>query len=171
MQTRVGVTTIRLPRHATALIRIMQLAGAHPSGLLGSMGHSNCQAWFQSTASALFQSDGPLGGFNKVSASVLMQHVGVAERHARGMYGRSHSSDTTGAEHEDVPAWASQFYQLFEAQQNNHSVSAQVGEARDERRSFVAGLVECQALLGHHHGQGPVLLHNELARNTGNASL
>jgi hypothetical protein len=87
VQTQVGVITICLPRHATALIGIMQLAGAHPSGLLGSMGHGNRQAWFQSTASTLFQSDGPLGGFNKVSASVLMQHVGAAEGHARGMYG------------------------------------------------------------------------------------
>jgi hypothetical protein len=129
----------------------MQLAGVHPSGLLGSMGHGNRQAWFQSTASMLFQSDGPLGGFNKVSASVLMRHVSAAERHARGMYGCSHSSNTTGAEHEDVPAWASHFYQLFEAQQNIPSVSAQVGEVRDERRSIVAGLVGCQAPLGHHH--------------------
>jgi len=171
VQTRVGVTAIRSPRHATALIGILQLAGAHQSGLLGSMGHGNHLAWFQSNASALFRSDGPLGGYNEVSASVLMRHVGAAERHARDLYGRSHSSDTTGAEHEDVPAWASQFFRLFEAQQNNPSVSAQAGEIRDERRSVVAGLVGRQAPLGRHNGRGPVLLHNELARNTGNANL
>ena len=97
--------------------------------------------------------------------------MGAAERHAPGMYGRSHSNGTTGAEHKDVPAWASQFFQMFEAQQNNSSVSAQVGEVRDERRSVVAGLVGRQTPLERYHGQGPVLLHNELARNTGNASL
>jgi hypothetical protein len=115
---------------------------------------------FRVISSALFRSDG-----------VLMRHVGTAECHARDLYGRSHSSDTTGAEHEDVPAWASQFFRLFEAQQNNPSVSAQAGEVRDERRSVVAGLVGRQAPLGRHHGQGPVSLHNELARNTGNANL
>ena len=105
VQTWVGVTDIHSPRHATALIGSLQLAGAHQSGLLGSMGHVSRQAWFQSNASALFRSDGPLGGYNEVSASVLMRHVlGAAERHARDLYGRSHSSDTTGAEHEDVPA-------------------------------------------------------------------
>ena len=171
VQTRVGVTAIRSPRHATALIGILQLAGAYQSGLLGSMGHGNRQAWFQSNASALFRSDGPLGDFNEVSASVLMRHVGAAERHARDLYGRSHSSDITGAEHEDVPAWASHFFRLFEAQQNNPSVSAQAGVVRDERRSVVAGLVGRQAPLGRHHGRGPVSLHNELARNTGNANL
>ena len=54
VQTRVGVTAIRSPRHATALIGILQLAGAHQSGFLGSMGHGNRLDWFQSNASALF---------------------------------------------------------------------------------------------------------------------
>ncbi len=42
---------------------------------------------------------------------------------------------------------------------------------RDERCSVVAGLVGRQAPLGRNHGRGPVSLHNELARNTGNANL
>ena len=56
-------------------------------------------------------------------------------------------------------------------QQNNPSVSAQAGEVRDERCSVVAGLVGRQAPLRRNHGRGPVSLHNELARNTGNANL
>ena len=171
LQTLGGVTTIRSSRHATALIGIMQLAGAHQSGLLGSIGHGNRITWFTSNTTTLFQPDGPLGGYNTVSVTVLMRHFVAAERHARGMYVLSHSNDVTGAEHEDVPAWVSQFFRLFEAQQNNPSVSAQAGEVRDERRSVVAGLVGRQAPLGRHHGRGPVLLHNELARNTGNSSL
>ena len=75
LQTLGGVTTIRSSRHATALIGIMQLAGAHQSGLLGSIGHGNRITWFTSNTTTLFQSDGPLGGYNAVLVTVLMRAI------------------------------------------------------------------------------------------------
>ncbi len=54
-----------------------------------------------------------------------------------------------GAEHEDIPPWALQFFRFFESQQNLPSASAQAAEFRSERRSVVASLTGRQAPLGY----------------------
>jgi hypothetical protein len=136
-----GRTGIRSTNHANGLIGILQLAGAHPSGLIGTFGYHNRQTWFQENVDAIFQSDGPLGMFNRVSHLVLARHFSMASSQAKEMYDHLHSNDQTSAAHEDVPPWAQQFFCLFEAQQNLPSASAQAVETRNERRSVVTGLI------------------------------
>ncbi len=60
-----GRTGIRSKNHANGLIGILQLAGAHPSGLIGTLGYHNQQTWFQENVDAIFQSDGPLGSLTE----------------------------------------------------------------------------------------------------------
>ena len=55
-----GRTGIRSANHAAGLIGLLQLAGAHPTGLVGTLGHNNRTAWFQDNIQAIFQADGPL---------------------------------------------------------------------------------------------------------------
>jgi hypothetical protein len=85
---------------------ILQLAGAHPSGLIGTLGYNNRQTWFQENADAIFQSDGPLGMFNQVSPLVLARYFSIASNHAKELYNHHHSNNQSGAAHEDVPLWA-----------------------------------------------------------------
>jgi hypothetical protein len=135
---RIGIISTN---HANGLIGILQLAGTHPSGLIGTLGYHNRQTWFQENVDAIFQLDGPLGRFNRVSHLVLAWHFSMASSQAKDIYDRLHSNDQTGAAHEDVPPWAQQFFRLFEAQQNLSSASAQAVETRNERRSVVTGLI------------------------------
>ena len=163
-----GRTGIRSASHGTALVGILQLAGAHPTGLIGTLGHSNRSSWFQNNTTALFQADGPLGMFKEVSPAVLARHFAVAQGQAKEYFDRNHSADQTGAAHEDVPQWASQFFRLFEALQNVVSVSDQAAVDRSERRSVVAELTGRQAPLGSYTtGQRPVQLRSETYRNIG----
>ncbi len=136
-----GRTGIRSTNNANGLIGILQLAGAHPSRLIGTLGYHNQQTWFQANIDAIFQSDGPLGRCNRVSHLVLAWHFSMASSQAKDIYECLHSIDQTGAAHEDVPPWAQQFFRLFEAQQNLPSASAQAAETRNERRSIVTGLI------------------------------
>ncbi len=69
-----GRTGVRSTNHANGLIGILQLAGAYPSGLIGTLGYHNRQTWFQENVDAIFQSDGPHGRFNRVSHLVLARH-------------------------------------------------------------------------------------------------
>jgi hypothetical protein len=138
-------TGIRSANHEAGLIGILQLAGAHETGLISTLGHNNRQGWFQDNIPVLFQADGPLGMFNVVSPLVLLRHFAVAQGQAKDMFDRFHSADQTGATHEDVPPWAQHFFRYFEALQNVPSASAQAAELRSERRSVVAGLMGRQA--------------------------
>ncbi len=49
-----GRTGIRSANHAPGLIGILQLASAHPNGLIGMLGFNNCQSWFQQNIDAIF---------------------------------------------------------------------------------------------------------------------
>ncbi len=166
--TNNGRTGICSAVHGTALVRILQLAGAHPTGLIGMLGHSNRSSWFQNNTTALFQADGPLGMFKEVSPAVLARHFTVAQGQAKEYFGRNHSADQTGAAHKDVPQWASQFFCLFEALQNVVSVSDQAAVDRSKRQRVVAGLTGRQAPLGSYTtGQCPIQLQSETSRSIG----
>jgi hypothetical protein len=106
VHTGSGRTGIRSASHATGLIGLIQLAGAHPSGLIGTLGHNNRTSWFQDNTEAIFQADGPLGMFRSVLPAVLARHFAVASIQARDIYDCNHSVDQSGAAHEDVPPWA-----------------------------------------------------------------
>jgi hypothetical protein len=160
-----GRTGIWPTNHATGLIGILQLAGAHPNGLIGTLGYNNRQSWFQENINAIFQSDGPLGMFNQISPLVLAWHFYTASNQAKELYDHHHSNDQSTAAHEYVPPWAQQFFCLFEAQQNMPSASAQASESRSKRCSVVSGLMGWQAPLGIHQGQRPVRLCTETLRN------
>ena len=54
-----GRTGIRSANHEAGLIGILQLAGAHETGLISTLGHNNRLAWFQDNITVLFQADGP----------------------------------------------------------------------------------------------------------------
>ena len=167
MHSSNGRTGIRSANHAAGLIGLLQLAGAHPTGLVGTLGHNNRTAWFQDNIQAIFQADGPLGMYNRISSLVLAWHFSAASNQARELYDRHHSNDQSGAEHEDVPPWAEHFFCLFEAQQNVPSASAQLAETRNERRMVVSGLTGRQAPLGSNHGRAPAQLRSETSRNVG----
>lgn len=167
VHTNNGRTGIRSANHEAGLIGILQLAGAHEMGLISTLGHNNRLAWFQENTPVLFQADGPLGIFKVASPLVLLRHFAVAQGQAKDMFDRSHSTDQTGAAHEDVPPWAQHFFRYFEALQNVPSVSAQAAELRSERRSVVAGLMGRQAPLGNHTGHRPVQLRTETSPNFG----
>ncbi len=109
-----GRTGIRSANHATGLIGILQIAGAHPNRLIGTLGFNNCQSWFQQNIDAIFQSDGPLGMFNAISPSVLARHFSTASNQAKEIYDYHHLNNQSGANHEDVPPWVQQFFRLFE---------------------------------------------------------
>ena len=162
-----GRSGIRSANHATGIIGLLQLAGAHPSGWEGTLGHNQRTPWFNENVDAFFQADGPLGVFNRVSPLVLLQHFSVAQNQARALFDCRHSNDKSGADHEDIPPWAQQFFRFFESQQNLPSASAQSAEIRSERRSVVSSLTGRQAPLGNSHGQGPVQLRTETSRNAG----
>ena len=167
VHTNNGRTGIRSANHEAGLIGILQLAGAHETGLISTLGHNNRLAWFQDNITVLFQADGPLGMFKVVSPLVLLRHFAVAQGQAKDMFDRSHSADQTGAAQEDVPPWAQHFFRYFEALQNVPSASAQAAELRSERRSVVAGLMGRQAPLGNHPGRRPVPLRTETSPNFG----
>ncbi len=123
------------------LIGIIQIAGAHPTGLIGTLGHNNRTTWFQENIDAPFQSDGPLGMFNQISPLVLAGYFSLASIQAREIYDQNHSADQSSAAHEDVPPWAEKFFGLFEAQQNMPvSASAQAAEISYKRRSVALAL-------------------------------
>jgi hypothetical protein len=82
-------------------------------GLISTLGHNNRLAWFQENTPVLFQADGPLGMFKVVSPLVLLRHFAVAQGQAKDMFDRSHSTDQTGAAHEDVPPWAHIFFDIL----------------------------------------------------------
>jgi hypothetical protein len=67
-----GRTGIRLANHAAEIIKLLQLAGAHPSRWEGTLGHNNWTPWFHENVNAIFQADSPLGMFNQVSLLVLL---------------------------------------------------------------------------------------------------
>ena len=99
------MTGIRSPAHASSvLISILQLAGAHKNGLLGSLGHGHRTAWITQNRSAFFRVGGPLAAYNELSVTVFMRRLSDAEAKAKAIYDRSHSTNPTGAEHEDVPS-------------------------------------------------------------------
>jgi hypothetical protein len=101
-----GRTGIRSASHVASLIGLIQLAGAHLSGLIGTLGHNNRTSWFQDNTEAIFQADGPLGMFRSVLPAVLARHFAAASVQARDIYDCNHSGDQSGAAHKDVPPWA-----------------------------------------------------------------
>jgi len=106
VHTSNGRTGIRSANHAAGLIGFIQLAGAHPSGLIGTLGHNNWTIWFQDNTEAIFQADGPLGMFRSVLPAVLARHFAAASIQARDFYDHNHLVDQSGAAHKDVPPWA-----------------------------------------------------------------
>ncbi len=92
--------------HATALTGILQLAGGHQDGIVGSLGHGNRTQWIRDNIHRLFETDGPLSGFTRVSEQVLRRHLFSAQQAARTYYRQDHSNDQSGARHEDIPEWA-----------------------------------------------------------------
>ena len=165
-----GRTGIRSANHAAGIIGLLQLAGAHPSGWEGTLGHNQRTQWFNENTDAFFQADGPLGMFNQVSPLVLLRHFSTASNQARALFDRSHSNDQSGTAHEDIPPWAQLFFRLFESLQNMPSASAaaQAAEIRSERRSVVSSLMGRQAPLGISGAQArPVQLRTETSRNAG----
>jgi hypothetical protein len=106
-------TRIRSANHAAGLIGLIQLAGAHPSRLIGTLGHNNWTSWFQDNINVSFQADGPLGMYNQVLPLVLVRHFSTASNQARELYNCHHLNDQSGAAHEDVPQWAQQLFRLF----------------------------------------------------------
>lgn len=166
-----GRSGIRSANHAAGIIGLLQLAGAHPSGWEGTLGHNQRTQWFNENVDAFFQADGPLGVFNQVSPLVLLRHFSAAQNQARALFDRRHSNDQSGADNEDIPPWAQQFFRVFESQQNLPSASAQAAAIRSERRSVVSSLTGRQAPLGNSHGQGPVQLRTETSRNAGSAGM
>jgi len=84
VHTSNGRMGIRLANHAAGLIGLIQLAGAHPSGLVGTLGHNNRTTWFQDNTKAIFQADHPLGMLRSVSSAVLVRHFATASNQARG---------------------------------------------------------------------------------------
>ncbi len=162
-----GRTGIQTANHAAGLVGLLQLAGAHPCNLVGTLGHSSWSIWFHDNNDAIFQSHGLLGMFNQVSLLVLLRHFALASNEARELYDQQHSNDQSGAANEYVPPWVQSFSCLFEAQQNVPSASAQAAEIRNERRSVVSGLTGRQALLGNHHSHGPAQLRSETLTNIG----
>ena len=111
-----GRSGIWSENHAAGIIGLIQLAGAHPSRWEGTLGHNQRTQWFNENVDAFFQADGPLGMFNRVSPLVLFQHFLAASNQARALFDRRHSNNQSGAEHEDIPPWAQQFFRFL-----NHS--------------------------------------------------
>jgi hypothetical protein len=163
-----GTTGIQSTNHANGLIGILQLAVAHPSRLIRTLGYNNWQSWFQENMDAIFQSDCPLGMFKQISPLVLAGHFFTALNQAKKHYDHHHSNNQSGAAYKDMQPWA-QLFCLFEAQQNISSASAQAAETRSERRSVDSGLTRQQAPLGNHQGQHPVQLCTNTLRNIGTA--
>ena len=61
VHTSNGRTGIRSANHAAGLIGFIQLAGAHPSGLIGTLGHNNWTSWFLDNTEAIFKLTAPSG--------------------------------------------------------------------------------------------------------------
>ena len=113
-----GRSGIRSANHAAGIIGLILLAGAHPSRWEGTLGHNQRTQWFNENVDAFFQADGPLGMFNQVSPLVLLRHFSAASNQARALFDCRHSNGQSGAEHEDIPPWAQQFFRFFESQQS-----------------------------------------------------
>jgi hypothetical protein len=105
-----GRTGVQTANHAAGLIGILQLAGAHPSGLVGTLGQNNRTVWFQDNIEAIFQSVGPLGMYNPISLLVLLLCFALASNQAREVYDQHHSNNQTGATHKDVPPCIQNFF-------------------------------------------------------------
>ena len=161
-------TGIRSDCRASALIRIIQIATAHPGGLIGSLGHGNRARWIENNRLVLFQAGGPLAAYNAISANVLQRDLADAEHEARSHYDRTHSNDRTGAEHEDIPRWVRSFFPLFQAQESQSSANALAIEVRRGRTAVVRSIVGAQAPLGHVQGDGIAELRSEISRNNRN---
>ena len=110
--------SISSPAHAIGLIGVLQQASGHPDGIIGALGHGNHTAWFSDNVHSLFQPDGPLSAFQPVNASTFGHHLTSAQHLAQSYSDRTHSNESTGTQHEDIPDWVRQFFVLFDAQQN-----------------------------------------------------
>ena len=163
---------IRDSTRATSLTGILQLAEAHPQGYMGSIANTSRGAWFAANADILFQDDGPLGTFTPIRHQMLQRHFGVALRQARVYYTQQHSSEQSGADEEEIPAWARRFFRFFEVLDSNPSASAQAAELATNRRVVVNSIMGRQATLGPHQGTHPVQLRTETrVSNVGNESV
>ena len=154
-------TSIRSSSHATALNGIMNIAQAHPDGVLRALGHSNRVRWFEENTSRLFQEDGPLSAFAPVTPQVLQRHFRGAMQLARTTFDRDHSNDPTGDEHEDIPGWMRPFFRLFEAQQADDTRNPSAAQVRTQRRQVAASIIGRQAPLGVRDNSRPAVLRDE----------
>ena len=55
-----------------------------------------------------------MGAFIPIVANRFQRHFAVAERLAKTLYTRDHSSDQTGADHEEILQWVCSFFILFD---------------------------------------------------------
>lgn len=155
---------IRSPRHEAGIIGIIQLASQ--GGLSETLGHGHRAEWFSNNIDAIFRADGPLGHYTQLTATVLVRHFRKAETTARTLYTRAHSNDRTGANHEDIPNWAQEFFRYFQAIENQNRPGDQADRIRAERASIAASLTGRQAPLGY-QGSVPATLRTETASNVG----
>lgn len=160
-------TAIRSNAHGVALIGVLQLAQGHPDGIAGALGQNNRNNWISQHLEALFRDDGPLSSFVRVSVGVFQRHFSRANQLARTIYTRHHSTDTSGAAHEDVPEWARLFFGLFEEQTLQEERNPSAARVRDERRNVASTLVGRQAPLGIRAGNQPVEFRTETSGNIG----
>jgi len=159
-------TAIRSPDHAAALIGILQLAGAHPDGIAGALGHGNRTRWLTLNLGRIFSGHGPCYKFKRVRPAILLKHFSRARTFAKGYYRRDHSNEQSGAGHEDIPQWVRHFFPLLDAEQYQATRNARTAAARDESRTVVRSLVGAQAHLGY-QGDHPAELRTETSRNDG----
>jgi hypothetical protein len=94
-----------------------------------------------------------------------MRHIADAETEARTHYDRSHSNDPTGADQEEIPRWAREFFRFFEAQETNPPANDVAMEVRRGRTAVVRSVVGAQAPLGHSQEDGIAQLPIEISRN------
>jgi hypothetical protein len=159
---------IRSREHGRALRRLLRLAANAPGGILGALGHGNRTGWINDNIGAFFAEGGPFQAFNPVMPRYFLRQLGTVETRARGYYGRDHSNDATGSQHENIPRWARAFFPYFEAMTNRPTNNARTAAARRERSSVAASLTGRQAPLGARNEDGPAQLRNETTRNNGN---
>lgn len=159
-------TAIKNSAMSQALISILQIASGNPQGLSGALGHGHRTNWINDNLNGLFGPDGPLAAYKTVSAAIFAKHLRKAEKLAKSYYQRDHSNDPTGSQQEDVPAWATAFYPLFDGSSAQEASNRQAQESRERMRGVTRSLIGAQAPLGV-EGQGVASLRTETSANQG----
>ena len=160
---------IRSPRHAAALVAILQLAAAHPDGIGGALGTRNLRQWIEENRLRMFAEGGPLHGFALVTTSTLQRHISTAISWAHQARQHDHAPGN-GELMENVPQWLQLLFTVLEARTNMNAQNQRAINTRREQQGIVRGVVGQQAPLGagglDAESQGHAL-RDERARNNG----